>query len=61
MTDHFMVVAKFKMKLRSQKRLGNRENIMLCILELLKDKNIQQEYAEGMRKYVEDFEDDDTV
>jgi hypothetical protein len=57
-TDYFLVVAKFKLKLLSQKRLRSINNIPYN-LERLKDDKTQQEYSVKMREYVENIEKED--
>lgn len=50
-TDHFLVVAKFELKLQSRKQLekGNSRKINL---EMLKDEEIQQKYSKSIGEYV---------
>lgn len=57
-TDHFLVVANFKLKLQSQKRLESKNNVPYN-LELLKDDKIQQEFSIKMREHVENIEEED--
>lgn len=57
-TDHFLVVAKFKLKLQSQTQPESKNNVP-CNLERLKDDKIQQEYTVKMREYVESIEEKD--
>jgi len=56
-TDHFLVVAKFKLKLQSQKRLESKNNLPYN-LERLKDDKIQQEFSVQMREHVENIEEE---
>ncbi|KAL4148000.1 hypothetical protein QTP88_002308 [Uroleucon formosanum] len=54
-TNHFLVVAKFELKLQSRKQLekGNSRKINL---EMLKDEEIQQKYSKSIGEYVKSME-----
>ncbi|KAL4089543.1 hypothetical protein QTP88_024563 [Uroleucon formosanum] len=54
-TDHFLVVAKFELKLQSRKQL-EKENSRKINLEMLKDEEIQQKYSKIIGEYVKSME-----
>jgi len=54
-TDHFLVVAKFKLKLQNHKRLVKR-NSTIINLEMLKNEEIQQKYSKNVDEYVKSIE-----
>jgi len=50
-TDHFLVVAKFELKLQSRKQL-EKGSIIKINLEMLKDEEIQQKYSKSIGEYI---------
>ncbi|XP_015371362.1 PREDICTED: craniofacial development protein 2-like [Diuraphis noxia] len=54
-TDHFLVVAKFEIKLQSRKQLEKR-NSRKINLEMLKDEEIQQKYSKSIGEYIKGIE-----
>lgn len=54
-TDHFLVVAKFELKLQSRKQLEKR-NSRKINLEMVKDEEIQQKYSKSIGEYVKIME-----
>lgn len=54
--DHFLVVAKIKLKLQRQKWLDSKNNVPYN-LKLLKDDKIQQDYTKRVNKFFENIEE----
>jgi len=54
-SDHFLVVAKFRLKIQSHKSLVNKNSTKIN-LEMLKDEKVQQKYTKFVGEYVKNVQ-----